>query len=159
MILLEYVVTTTIIIIQLLQEEMRRQEFFHMDKEKNGWITAEQFATWLTAYMQKGTVPAKLQSNIDRLKESFRDHRVSYAEFDAFNRIMGNIGPIATSLRNAAKQNPDGTVTKESFSQTAKQITGISLSPLEVSILFKMFQSEPDDYGHDGDIKLHREVS
>lgn len=127
---------------RLLTEEIRRQEFMRMDNDKDGYLSAEQFGKLMTAYIAEADVPQRIRDNIKKLSET--SDKVSYAEFDAFNRIMHNMNAIASSLRNAASQT-DGQITKAEFSRAAKRVTGIVLSPMEVSIIFKVFSSSNED--------------
>jgi solute carrier family 25 aspartate/glutamate transporter 12/13 len=136
----------------LLNEEIRKQEFRAYDKEGTGYINASDFGELLTKYYSKSDLSPKLRQNMDRLKDTFKGQKISFAEFDAFNRIMSNIPAIASALKYAA--NKDGTITKDNFNKAAKLVTGISLSPMEVSIIFKMFTSQQSAVGDD---KLNRE--
>jgi solute carrier family 25 (mitochondrial aspartate/glutamate transporter), member 12/13 len=141
--------------LKLLQEEIRRQEFYDMDNEQNGYITPQQFAAWLTSYCARDQVPAKLRRNIAHLADSFpTGSHITFAEFDAFNRIMGNITGVARSLQGATSS-ADGSVSRDAFISAAQRVTGITPSPLEVSIIFKMFGS-PDGESVSED-KLKRE--
>lgn len=126
---------------RLLTEEIRRQEFQRMDSDGDGYISASQFGQLLTGYISQSELPQRINQNIRKLSET--SEKISYAEFDAFNRIMSNLQAVASSIRNAA--GPDGKIDKTSFSRAARRITGIVLSPMEVSIIFKMFASSNED--------------
>jgi solute carrier family 25 aspartate/glutamate transporter 12/13 len=127
---------------RLLTEEIRRQEFQRMDNDSDGFISAEQFGKLLTSYISETNMPQRINENIRKLSQT--SDKISYAEFDAFNRIMHNMDAIASSIRNAASQS-EGQITKADFSRAAKRVTGIVLSPMEVSIIFKMFSSNNED--------------
>lgn len=111
-----------------------------MDSDGDGFISAAQFGHLLTSYISQSDLPQRITENIKKLSDT--TEKISYAEFDAFNRIMGNLGAVASSIRNAA--GPDGTIDKASFSRAARRVTGIVLSPMEVNIIFKMFATDQD---------------
>lgn len=123
-----------------LQDEIRKQEFQKLAKD--GRITAEQFSKLITSYLNDPKITEKLEKNISKLSET--NETISFAEFDAYNRVLRNMDAIATSLRSAAQKSPDGSITRLDFVNAAKKITGIGLSPLEVSVIFKLFSSKDE---------------
>lgn len=124
-----------------LQDEIRKQEFQKLAKD--GRITAEQFSKLITSYLNDVKIKEKLEKNISKLSES--NETISFAEFDAYNRVLRNMDAIATSLRTAGQKNQDGSITRLDFVNSAKKITGIGLSPLEVSIIFRLFSSNDEN--------------
>jgi len=130
---------------KLLTEEIRRQEFQRMDTERKGYITPQQFAKLLTFYSgetKTSKLPERVIANIQNLPTD--TGKITYAEFDAFNRVMSNMSVIANLLGSSAESTKDRIITKDAFSKAARRATGIILSPLEVDIIFKMFSSQPD---------------
>lgn len=128
---------------RLLTEEIRRQEFQRMDTNGDGFLSGAQFGQLLTGYIAQSELPQRIRDNI-RNRLSSEELKVSYAEFDAFNRVMSNLESVASSIR-AIGANSDGRIDRTSFSRAARRITGIVLSPMEVSIIFKMFASSDED--------------
>lgn len=126
---------------KLLTEEIRRQEFQRMDTERKGFVTPQQFAQLLTFYSAHTQLPARVISNIQNLPSD--SGRITYAEFDAFNRVMSNMNVIASLLGTSGESTKDHIITKDDFSRAARRATGIILSPLEVDIIFRMFSSQP----------------
>jgi solute carrier family 25 aspartate/glutamate transporter 12/13 len=130
---------------KLLTEEIRRQEFQRMDTERKGYVTPQQFAKLLTFYSgetKSSYLPERVIANIQNLTTD--SGKITYAEFDAFNRVMSNMNVVANLLNSSAETSTDRTITKDAFSKAARRATGIVLSPLEVDIIFKMFSSQPE---------------
>jgi solute carrier family 25 aspartate/glutamate transporter 12/13 len=130
---------------KLLNEEIRRQEFQRMDTERKGYITPQQFAKLLTLYTGESHLPERVIQNMSTLNQS--TGKITYAEFDAFNRVLSNMNTVVNLLNSSAASTPDRIITKDAFSKAARRATGIILSPLEVSIIFKMFSSQNDQEG------------
>ncbi|KAL9651209.1 hypothetical protein ABK040_008280 [Willaertia magna] len=125
--------------LKLLNEEIRKQEFQSFDKEGNGFISGRDFAKLITQYTIN--LPDRVRENMQRIPS---DSKISYAEFDAYNRVISNLQSIAQSIRGLATKE-GGMITKEKFSRAARRVTGVVLSPLEVDIIFELFASKPEE--------------
>eukprot|EP01080_Neovahlkampfia_damariscottae_P001303 gene1303-11387_t len=132
-----------------LQEEIRKQEFQQLAVD--GTVSAEEFSRLMFSNLSQSNISDKIFNNIKKLADS--NIRVSYAEFDGYNKVLRNIDPISQSIRLAAKKSKDGSITRGGFSLAAKRVTGLGLSPMEVDIIFKTFSSDenqkklyPQDY-------------
>mmetsp|Transcript_8911 Transcript_8911/g.32886 ORF Transcript_8911/g.32886 Transcript_8911/m.32886 type:complete len:640 (-) Transcript_8911:68-1987(-) len=126
-----------------IHEEMRRQQFQRLDKEGSGYISAQDFARCVTGLVSDAAIPEHIRQNIGLLGKS--TERVSYAEFDAFNRTVSNIEAITIALKSAGMASLDGSIDRVAFAQAARAATGITLSPIEVGIIFKLFSKDGDD--------------
>ncbi|EFC46727.1 predicted protein, partial [Naegleria gruberi] len=124
---------------KLMNEELRRQEFQKLDATGKGFISGSQFATLITQYSIN--LPQRVKENIGKIPESTK---ISYAEFDAYNRVISNLNSIAQSIRGLGNRE-GGMITKESFSTAARRVTGIVLSPMEIDIIFNMFATKPEE--------------
>jgi solute carrier family 25 (mitochondrial aspartate/glutamate transporter), member 12/13 len=134
-----------------LQEEIRKQEFQNLSAP-DGTISAEQFSKLILSNVSQHDISDKIYKNIQKIGETSTE-RISYAEFDGYNKVLRNIETISQSIRVAAQKSKDGCITKAAFSLAAKRVTGIGLSPMEVRIIFKTFSSDeeqekllPEDY-------------
>ncbi|KAF0979965.1 hypothetical protein FDP41_001118 [Naegleria fowleri] len=124
---------------KLLNEEIRKQEFQKLDSQGRGFISGADFANLITQYSV--SLPQRVKENMKRIPEN---SKITYAEFDAYNRVISNLSSIAQSIRGLASREGD-VITKESFSTAARRVTGIVLSPMEIDIIFNMFASKPEE--------------
>mmetsp|Transcript_10795 Transcript_10795/g.15808 ORF Transcript_10795/g.15808 Transcript_10795/m.15808 type:complete len:808 (-) Transcript_10795:13-2436(-) len=125
--------------LKCLREEIRRQEFYAFAKGKT-FISADQFAKLITGYVSEENVPPLILSNIKSLEEE--KEKVSFVEFEAINRILGNLLPLAKTCESAMQHQGNQQITITEFQRAARRSSGVYLSPLEVSILFKLFSSD-----------------
>ena len=124
---------------KLLNEEIRKQEFQKLDTEGKGFIKGTDFAKLITQYTT--SLPQRVVENMKRIPE---ESKITFAEFDAYNRVISNLNGIAQSIRGVGNKEGE-IVTKEAFSRAARRVTGIVLSPMEIDIIFNMFASKPEE--------------
>jgi solute carrier family 25 aspartate/glutamate transporter 12/13 len=130
-----------------LQQERVRQEFRYYDKEGSGYIPAEKFSQILSGIKLR-RVPAHIKENLAAVaslnKGSPYEGQVSYAQFVACNDMLLHIPSYARVIRAASNNNSKRAVTKEEFSREAHKSTSVEITPMEVDIIFALFDADKD---------------
>lgn len=128
--------------LQSLQEEIRKQEFLSL-ADPDGYITGQQFCKMVASNMSKEQLTTyHLHQNLEKFAKE--RSKISYAEFDAYQKILRNIDVISESIRNAASKTSDGSITLNQFKTAAQRVTGIGLSPMETKLIFQLFHSKEE---------------
>jgi len=129
-----------------LQQERVRQEFRYYDKEGSGYIPAERFAQILSGIKLR-RVPEHIKQNLAVVsslnKSTPFEGQVSYAQFVACNDMLLHIPSYARVIR-AASNNSKKAITKEEFTREAHKSTSIEVTPMEVDIIFALFDADKD---------------
>lgn len=126
-----------------LTEEIPRQLYMFYDKESKGYITGDQFGDLLQEF-GSFRLPRGVQERLLRLKSLNEDNRVvTYGEFIAFNEFLNHL-PALDGLINSAVNKKGGPVTKDEFKIAAMNTLASNLSPLEVDLIFTLYDTNRD---------------
>eukprot|EP01116_Phalansterium_solitarium_P021430 TRINITY_DN6654_c0_g1_i1.p1 TRINITY_DN6654_c0_g1~~TRINITY_DN6654_c0_g1_i1.p1 ORF type:complete len:858 (-),score=262.01 TRINITY_DN6654_c0_g1_i1:371-2944(-) len=127
-----------------LSEEIPRQLFRFYDKESKGYITSEQFEALL---QDSGNwrVHTGLQERIETLGSLRRGAKVvTVGEFLAFSELLNHIPAVNETVRRATTLRGNRAITKEEFKQEALANVAYNITPLEVDVIFAIFDTNND---------------
>lgn len=127
-----------------LQEEIIKQEFKRYDRDNDGYISGDDFGKILYSYMDQNRLPRRIKHKFQNMETKLRAGRISYAEFDAFNKMLRELDAVAKGIKAAAAKMEGGIITKNDFVASVYSSTGVSMSPLEVDIIFQVFDDDDD---------------
>eukprot|EP01117_Protostelium_nocturnum_P013703 TRINITY_DN5141_c0_g1_i1.p1 TRINITY_DN5141_c0_g1~~TRINITY_DN5141_c0_g1_i1.p1 ORF type:complete len:863 (-),score=251.43 TRINITY_DN5141_c0_g1_i1:62-2650(-) len=126
-----------------LTEEIPRQLFVSLDKEGKGFINGKQF-TELLGEFGSYRLPHGIQERLYRLKSLNEDNQViTYGEFIAFNEFLNHL-PALDNLITQAVNRKGGPITKEEFKLAATHSLASNLSPLEIDVIFTIYDTNRD---------------
>jgi solute carrier family 25 aspartate/glutamate transporter 12/13 len=130
-----------------LQQERVRQEFRYYDKDGSGYIPAERFAHILSGIKLR-RVPEHIKQNLAAVsslnKGTPYEGQVSYAQFVACNDMLLHIPSYARVIRAASVGAGKKAVSKDEFIREAHKSTSIEITPMEVDIIFALFDADKD---------------
>jgi len=130
-----------------LQQERIKQEFKFYDKEGTGYIPADKFA-YILGNVKLRRLPEYVKEHLrnvsDLNKGTSYEGKVSYAQFMACNDMLLHIPSYGRVLRAAIKSLKKPSVTKEEFLREARMSTSIEITPMEVDIIFHLFDADRD---------------
>lgn len=130
-----------------LQQERVRQEFRYYDKQGSGYIPAEKFAQILSGIKLR-RVPEYIKNNLEAVsslnKGTSYEGQVSYAQFVACNDMLLHIPSYARVIRAATSNTNKKVVTKDDFIREAQRSTSIEITPMEVDVVFALFDADKD---------------
>ncbi|KAI1169129.1 mitochondrial carrier domain-containing protein [Nemania serpens] len=119
-----------------LQGERIRQAFQRFDKNRDGYIDPEQFAS-IIMETAKHKLSDHLLENLSTLCNISTGSKISYANVRAFQNMIKEMDLVELILRKAISQSSDGKITRNEFLNEAAKITRFSLfTPMEADILF-----------------------
>lgn len=119
-----------------LQGERIRQAFQRFDKNKDGYIDPEQFAS-IIMETAKHKLSDHLLENLSTLCNISTGNKISYANVRAFQNMIKEMDLVELIIRKAISQSSDGRITRNEFLNEAAKITRFSLfTPMEADILF-----------------------
>lgn len=119
-----------------LQGERIRQAFQIFDKDRDGYIEAEDFAR-IISETAKHKLSDHLLENLTSLCNISTGSRISYANVRAFQNLIMQMDLVELIIRQALKKSTDGKITRTDFLNEAAKVTRFSLfTPMEADILF-----------------------
>lgn len=119
-----------------LQGERIRQAFHIFDKDKDGYIDAEDFQR-IILETAKHKLSDHLLENLPTLCNISTGTKISYANVRAFQNIIREMDLVDLIIRNATQNSADGKITRADFLNEAARITRFSVfTPMEADILF-----------------------
>lgn len=135
-----------------LQQERMRQEFRYYDKDGSGYIAADKFANIITAVKLR-RMPEQMKNNLQAVallnKGTPYEGKVSYAQFKACNDMLLHMPSYTRVLRSTTSKLGKKGLTKEEFLRQARNHTSIEITPMEVDVIYSLFNQ-----GQDGILKL-----
>ncbi|KAF8471870.1 mitochondrial carrier domain-containing protein [Kalaharituber pfeilii] len=119
-----------------LQGEKIRQAFKHYDKNRTGYIEAEEFQK-IVEETAKHKLSDHLLNNLFTLCNISAGTKISYANVRAFQNVIRELDMVEAIVRSATAKTPDGKITKIDFLNEATKLTRFSLfTPMEADIIF-----------------------
>ncbi|KYQ88288.1 EF-hand domain-containing protein [Tieghemostelium lacteum] len=140
-----------------LQQERVKQEFKFYDKSQTGYIPKDKFAKILSSVKLR-KIPDEIKDKLETIsemnKQTGHEKEVSYSQFVATNDMLLHIPSYGRVLRAAIQRVNKESVTKEEFLEESRTSTSIEITPMEVDIIFHLF-----DYNKDGKLSIKDFVS
>ena len=119
-----------------LQAEKVRQAFKFYDKNRTGYIGADQFQK-IVEDTTKHKLSDHLLSNLSTLCNISVGSKISYANVRAFQNVLREMDMVEAIVRSATAKSPDGRITKTDFLNEAAKLTRFSLfTPMEADVIF-----------------------
>lgn len=119
-----------------LQAEKVRQAFKFYDKNRSGYIGADQFQK-IVVDTTKHKLSDHLLNNLSTLCNISVGSKISYANVRAFQNVLREMDMVEAIVRSAMAKSPDGRITKTDFLNEATKLTRFSLfTPMEADIIF-----------------------
>jgi solute carrier family 25 aspartate/glutamate transporter 12/13 len=119
-----------------LQGERVRQAFQHFDKNGDGYIEPEEFQK-IIEETSRHKLSDHILENLHTLINATGGSRISYATVRAFQNVIQSFEQVEQIIYAAAKQTPDGTITREEFlNASARSRRFSNFTPMETDILF-----------------------
>lgn len=119
-----------------LQGEKIRQAFMHYDKNRTGYIEADQFQK-IVEDNSKHKLSDHLLANLFTLCNISVGTKISYANVRAFQNVLREMDMVEAIVRSATAKAPDGKITRTDFLNEATKLTRFSLfTPMEADIIF-----------------------
>eukprot|EP01133_Synstelium_polycarpum_P004029 gene4029-4666_t len=129
------------------QQERVKQEFKLHDKSESGYIPKEMFAKILSSVKLR-RIPDEVRNNLESISElnaaAGHPNEVSYPQFVACNDMLLHIPSYGRVLRAACSRRDKQDITKEEFLAEARVSTSIEITPMEVDIIFHLFDRNKD---------------
>eukprot|EP01112_Ceratiomyxa_fruticulosa_P015071 TRINITY_DN4390_c0_g1_i1.p1 TRINITY_DN4390_c0_g1~~TRINITY_DN4390_c0_g1_i1.p1 ORF type:complete len:729 (-),score=188.20 TRINITY_DN4390_c0_g1_i1:79-2265(-) len=130
-----------------LQQDRVRQEFRYYDPHHTGYIPADKFAKIISSIRLR-KIPAHIKDNLasvaDLNKGTPHEGEVSYGQFTAVNGLLLHIPSYGRVLQSALKKSGKTSVTKEEFLRETHSSTSIEITPMEVDLVFHLFDADKD---------------
>ncbi|ORY80844.1 putative mitochondrial carrier protein [Protomyces lactucae-debilis] len=119
-----------------LQGERVRQAFQYFDRDNNGYIEPDEFAT-IIQRTAAHKLSDHLLENLQTLCNLGESSKISYSTVRAFSNLIREADMVDNIVRVAVGKSPDGNITKTDFLIQASRMTRYALfTPMEVEILF-----------------------
>lgn len=119
-----------------LQADLVTLEFESFGPDKDGSISAADFATSLIAHVY----PKQTKTYMKRIGALDSDIRVSYQDFLAFEKMLSQLDDIEVAINTFSAAN--GGFGKEHLLHAAKVVAGVKLEPALVDIIFDIFDDD-----------------
>ncbi|KAF8452981.1 mitochondrial carrier protein [Terfezia claveryi] len=119
-----------------LQAEKVRQAFRFYDRNRTGFIGADQFQK-IVVDTTKHKLSDHLLNNLSTLCNISVGSKISYANVTAFQNVLREMDMVEAIVRSAMAKSLDGRITKTDFLNEATKLTRFSLfTPMEADIIF-----------------------
>ncbi|KZT62607.1 mitochondrial inner membrane protein [Calocera cornea HHB12733] len=119
-----------------LQGERLRQAFAHLDSNKDGFITPDQFKR-IILELAGHKLSDEVIDRLPTLTTLNPGKGISYSEVIAFYNVIRDMDMVERIIREAVAKSSDGRITASDFLTSASQSTRYALfSPMEASIIF-----------------------
>jgi len=124
--------------LQKVQTGVLQLEFERYDQTGSGRISPRDFAMAVVGYAHPKQVP----SYLDRV-ESLRNYpgSITFQEFLAFNKALKKFPEIGLA---AKLYSHGGSLNKKDFARAVKTVADVELSPLQVDVIFHIFDRDSD---------------
>jgi len=128
-----------------LTEEIPRQLFEHYDSNSTGFINQEQFAKLLSDLgFGAWRLPPGVLTRLQDVKCLVPNRTIiTYPEFIAFNNFLNHL-PAVERLVDRECRIKDGAITQDEFKRAIMNTVGNNVSPLEVDVIFNIFDTNKD---------------
>ncbi|KAN0014473.1 hypothetical protein ACTFIU_000791 [Dictyostelium citrinum] len=130
-----------------LQQERIKQEFKFHDKYNSGYIPRDKFAKVLGSVKLR-KIPDQVRDKLESISElnllSGHPNEVSYSQFVAANDMLLHIPSYGRVLKAAILKNKKDNINKEEFLTEARSSTSIEITPLEIDLIFHLFDLNKD---------------
>jgi solute carrier family 25 aspartate/glutamate transporter 12/13 len=128
-----------------LTEEIPRQLFEHYDSKSTGFLNQDQFSQLLHDLgFGAWRLPPGVLTRLMDVKCLVPNRTIiTYPEFIAFNNFLNHL-PAVEKLVNRECKMKDGPITKEEFKWAVMNSVGNNVSPLEVDVIFNIFDTNKD---------------
>ncbi|KAF2075106.1 hypothetical protein CYY_003583 [Polysphondylium violaceum] len=130
-----------------LQQERVKQEFKFYDKSRSGYIPCDKFAKILSSVKLR-KIPEEIKSKLSSIAElnnaSGHPDQVSYSQFVATNDMLLHIPSYGRVLKAALARLNKTNINKEEFLMESRSSTSIEITPMEVDLIFHLFDVNKD---------------
>jgi solute carrier family 25 aspartate/glutamate transporter 12/13 len=128
-----------------IKEGILGQEFTRNDASGVGYITAEAFAKTLLVNTPSSKIPRSVLENLRSVASAYPEGKITFNMFYEFNSFIARLEEFEQAVNMAALAT-SGNISKDDFKRIARVSTGVDLAPVEVDILFHLFD-DPRRHG------------
>jgi solute carrier family 25 aspartate/glutamate transporter 12/13 len=123
-----------------LQDEVASRAYFKRDVGNKGFIKSSDFLAAIKESSSHRIESSDLEQRIDTLFNSRNsdNRQVSYAEYNAYRRIIDNLPGIRNVIQRACAER-NGPISRDDFKLAAHVVLSKSVSPLETRVVFDLF--------------------
>mmetsp|Transcript_25621 Transcript_25621/g.64301 ORF Transcript_25621/g.64301 Transcript_25621/m.64301 type:complete len:486 (-) Transcript_25621:75-1532(-) len=122
-----------------LHNAVLQLEFDRYDKGRTGFISARDFGLALIGYVNHKDIESYV-ARAHSLKN--RGGGISFEQFKNFNLALEQIEEIATAIEMYSTSSDE--FTKEDFARAVRAVANVTLSPLQVDVIFTVFDRDGD---------------
>ncbi|KAL6058726.1 Mitochondrial aspartate-glutamate transporter agc1, variant 2 [Balamuthia mandrillaris] len=126
--------------LRIIKEGVLYHEFVRKDIDGNDTITASAFAQVLMDNFPSSKVPQHLRDKLRTVSSAFKQGRVTFDGFYKFNTFVAHLDDFEEAL-DLTSTAQGGAISKDEFAHIVKVSTGVSLTPIQLDILFHIFDN------------------
>lgn len=135
-----------------LPNERIRQEFQFYDKDKNGFISGDDF-TKIVRHLKMRNVPPIIKAALASTEKIYNhgseekpEYGISYPQLVAFTNLLLHLPSYGRVLKVASEKYKTDKIDKYQFLNVAERTTTVEITPMEVDLIYHFFDLSKDGF-------------